>query len=126
MGQVSRLAGRASHSSPPQVDRRPICRDLACQALLTQYQTLLPDTYLRTLAYTRSPSYFVLVADLDVARGSALANVAKIVISYRRDDSAATVGRIYDRLVIRFGCGVAFNDIDAHRHGLRGVSPFNL
>lgn len=36
-----------------------------------------------------------------------------IFISYRRDDSAATVGRIYDRLVEAFGKEVVFKDVDS-------------
>jgi hypothetical protein len=36
-----------------------------------------------------------------------------IFISYRRDDSAATVGRIYDRLVANFGRAAVFKDVDS-------------
>jgi len=39
--------------------------------------------------------------------------VSGIFISYRRDDSAATVGRIYDRLVEAFGKEVVFKDVDS-------------
>jgi len=39
--------------------------------------------------------------------------VSGIFISYRRDDSAATVGRIYDRLVEVFGKEVVFKDVDS-------------
>lgn len=35
----------------------------------------------------------------------------KIFISYRREDSAATCGRIYDRLVARFGKANVFKDV---------------
>jgi hypothetical protein len=38
--------------------------------------------------------------------------LAKILISYRRADSAAIVGRIYDRLVARYGAGSVFLDVD--------------
>jgi hypothetical protein len=38
--------------------------------------------------------------------------LAKILISYRRADSAAIVGRIYDRLVARYGAQTVFLDID--------------
>jgi hypothetical protein len=38
--------------------------------------------------------------------------VAKITISYRREDSGAIVGRIFDRLVAHYGTGTVFRDID--------------
>jgi hypothetical protein len=38
---------------------------------------------------------------------------AKIFISYRRDDSADVTGRIYDRLVERFGKAQVFKDVDS-------------
>ena len=37
----------------------------------------------------------------------------KIVVSYRRSDSAATAGRIYDHLLNQFGAGHVFMDVDA-------------
>jgi len=37
----------------------------------------------------------------------------RILISYRRADSAAIVGRIYDLLVARYGAGTVFLDIDS-------------
>jgi hypothetical protein len=36
----------------------------------------------------------------------------KILISYRRSDSAAMAGRICDRLIARYGAGSVFLDID--------------
>lgn len=39
--------------------------------------------------------------------------MARIAISYRRDDSASITGRIYDRLVARYGDDSVFMDIDA-------------
>lgn len=36
----------------------------------------------------------------------------RIFICYRREDSAATVGRIYDRLVAHFGRNLVFKDVD--------------
>jgi hypothetical protein len=36
----------------------------------------------------------------------------RIVISYRRDDSAAITGRIFDRLVARYGADTVFRDVD--------------
>ena len=36
-----------------------------------------------------------------------------IFISYRRDDSQALAGRVYDRLTQRFGKEQVFRDIDA-------------
>jgi hypothetical protein len=47
-----------------------------------------------------------------VAR-DASARRPKILVSYRRDDSADIVGRIYDRLIARYGAGSAFLDIDS-------------
>lgn len=41
----------------------------------------------------------------------------KIFISYRRADSAATCGRIYDRLVAAFGKDAVFKDVDAIGYG---------
>ena len=38
--------------------------------------------------------------------------MSKIVVSYRRSDSAATAGRIYDRLIDRFGEASVFMDVD--------------
>jgi TIR domain len=38
--------------------------------------------------------------------------MARIAISYRRDDSAAITGRIFDRLVTRYGAGSVFRDVD--------------
>lgn len=42
----------------------------------------------------------------------------EIFISYRRDDSAGTTGRIYDRLVGSFPKHTVFMDVDAAMHGL--------
>ena len=42
----------------------------------------------------------------------------KIFISYRRDDSAAHTGRLYDRLEGHFGQGQVFMDVDAIKPGL--------
>ncbi|MCZ6534785.1 MAG: toll/interleukin-1 receptor domain-containing protein [Chloroflexi bacterium] len=42
----------------------------------------------------------------------------RIFISYRRDDSAAHSGRIYDRLEGHFGQGQVFMDVDTIRPGL--------
>jgi hypothetical protein len=38
--------------------------------------------------------------------------LATILISYRRADSAAIVGRIYDRLIARYGANAVFLDVD--------------
>ena len=45
----------------------------------------------------------------------------KIFISYRRNDSATSAGRIYDRLEGHFGQGQVFMDVDAIRPGLNFV-----
>jgi hypothetical protein len=39
--------------------------------------------------------------------------MSKILISYRREDSADVTGRIYDRLVQKFGQGAVFKDVDS-------------
>ena len=39
--------------------------------------------------------------------------VAKIFISYRRDDSAGHAGRVHDRLALEFGSDLLFMDVDA-------------
>ncbi len=44
--------------------------------------------------------------------------MAKIFISYRRDDSAGHAGRLYDRLEGRFGQGQVFMDVDDIELGL--------
>ncbi len=44
--------------------------------------------------------------------------MSKIVISYRRSDSAATAGRIYDRLIDRFGEASVFMDVDKIPFGI--------
>jgi hypothetical protein len=43
--------------------------------------------------------------------------VSKVFISYRRDDSAPTTGRIYDRLVAHFGRDSVFKDVDNIPYG---------
>jgi hypothetical protein len=47
-----------------------------------------------------------------IRRRSRSENVAKIFLSYRRDDSRADAGRLYDRLSARFGAETVFMDID--------------
>ncbi|MFA5949024.1 MAG: TIR domain-containing protein [Hyphomicrobium sp.] len=42
----------------------------------------------------------------------------EIFISYRRDDSAGTTGRIYDRIIRAFPREKVFMDVDAAMHGL--------
>jgi TIR domain len=43
--------------------------------------------------------------------------VSKIFISYRRDDSAANAGRLYDSLCARFGAEQVFMDVDGIKLG---------
>ena len=43
--------------------------------------------------------------------------MGSIFISYRRQDSTAYAGRLYDRLVERFGAGSVFMDIDSINPG---------
>ena len=38
--------------------------------------------------------------------------VAKVFISYRRDDSAGHAGRVHDRLAHEFGSDLLFMDVD--------------
>ncbi len=45
----------------------------------------------------------------------------RIFISYRRNDSATSAGRIYDRLEGHFGQGQVFMDVDAIRPGMNFV-----
>ncbi len=49
----------------------------------------------------------------------------KIFISYRRNDSAAHTGRIYDRLEGHFGQGQVFMDVDTIKPGF-GLSPATM
>lgn len=44
--------------------------------------------------------------------------MSKILISYRREDSAAVTGRIYDRLIQEFGSGAIFKDVDSTPFGV--------
>lgn len=44
--------------------------------------------------------------------------MTKLVISYRRSDTAAIAGRIFDRLVARYGTGSVFMDIDSIPFGI--------
>lgn len=44
--------------------------------------------------------------------------MSKILISYRREDSADVSGRIYDRLVHEFGVGTIFKDVDSIPFGI--------
>lgn len=48
-----------------------------------------------------------------VARHEASQRIVRIFISYRRDDSADVTGRLYDRLVARFGRERVFKDVDS-------------
>ena len=41
----------------------------------------------------------------------------RVFVCYRRDDSAASAGRVFDRLVARFGQGNVFMDVDTIRPG---------
>ncbi len=44
--------------------------------------------------------------------------MSKILVSYRREDSADVTGRIYDRLVQKFGQGAVFKDVDSIPFGV--------
>jgi hypothetical protein len=44
--------------------------------------------------------------------------MAKIIISYRRADSQAMAGRIFDRLIAHYGEKAVFMDIDAIPFGI--------
>ncbi len=44
--------------------------------------------------------------------------MSKILISYRREDSADVTGRIYDRLIQQFGRGTVFKDVDSMPFGV--------
>ena len=44
--------------------------------------------------------------------------MSKILISYRREDSADVTGRIYDRLVQQFGQEAVFKDVDSIPFGV--------
>ncbi len=47
--------------------------------------------------------------------------MARIFISYRRDDSSGHAGRLYDHLAGHFGLGQVFMDVDAIQPGLHFV-----
>ncbi|MFA5949023.1 MAG: DUF4189 domain-containing protein [Hyphomicrobium sp.] len=49
----------------------------------------------------------------------------EIFVSYRRDDSAGTTGRLYDRLIRTFPREKVFMDVDAAMHGLDFVRVLN-
>lgn len=44
--------------------------------------------------------------------------MSKILISYRREDSADLTGRIYDRLIQQFDQGAIFKDVDSIPFGV--------
>lgn len=44
--------------------------------------------------------------------------MSKILISYRREDSADVTGRLYDRLIQQFGQGAIFKDVDSIPFGV--------
>jgi hypothetical protein len=58
------------------------------------------------------PEDSILLAKSSAPEGSDF-GMGGIFISYRRDDSAATVGRIYDRLIANFGRAAVFKDVDS-------------
>ena len=45
--------------------------------------------------------------------------MARVFLSYRRDDTAAYAGRLYDRLVAHFGANQVFIDIDQIEPGIQ-------
>jgi hypothetical protein len=61
-----------------------------------------------TIDETNSP-HWVKLFSVEPLRG---AIASKICISYRRDDSAGTAGRLHDRLAERFGHNNLFIDVD--------------
>jgi formylglycine-generating enzyme required for sulfatase activity len=44
--------------------------------------------------------------------------MSRILLSYRREDSADVTGRIYDRLIQQFGRGTVFKDVDSMPFGV--------
>jgi hypothetical protein len=56
---------------------------------------------------------------LILANGAAM--TSKVFISYRRDDSAGSAGRLHDRLALEFGRDLLFMDVDAIPLGLNFV-----
>src|ERR1700724_2377909 len=61
------------------------------------------------------PGYSPMGQDCRPMRGAAM---TKIAISYRRHDSDAITGRIFDRLVAHYGADSVFRDIDNIPPGL--------
>lgn len=57
--------------------------------------------------------------------GEKLSNSISIFISYRRSDSEAMTGRIYDRLVNDFSRGQIFKDVDSIRLGVDFVEDLD-
>src|SRR6267154_4326512 len=47
--------------------------------------------------------------------------IGKVFISYRRDDSAGSAGRVHDRLEREFGSGLLFMDVDSISLGVNFV-----
>ncbi len=68
-----------------------------------------PSSALRTIPLTQAVT--IVVANQWTV-------LPKIFISYRRNDSATSAGRIYDRLEVHFGQGQVFMDVDTIRPGL--------
>lgn len=80
------------------------------------------DEFLKSSENTHSTQNRTAPVKLPVDSGNVQSNIgvsgSKIFISYRRSDSADISGRIYDRLIPKFGREAVFKDVDSIPLGL--------
>jgi hypothetical protein len=97
------LAGPAAKDSAPRpIKSEPVVR---ASAEPPAHKVAADPPPVPRTAASPQPSYFAPVND-------------RILISYRRADSADVTGRIYDRLAQRFGKDLIFKDVDSIPLGL--------
>jgi uncharacterized membrane protein YeaQ/YmgE (transglycosylase-associated protein family) len=87
----------------------------------TPFSALIPLAFLRIVA-RQSPSTATLAARQPAVARQPTPQLATytpgLFLSYRRSDSAAETGRIYDRLVGHFGKEAIFKDVDSIPYGV--------
>jgi hypothetical protein len=71
----------------------------------------LRATELKDAEQQKKQSEVVRQGKRESRRAESTQQVARIAITYRRDDSAVITGRIFDRLVARYGAGCVFRDL---------------
>jgi TIR domain len=75
--------------------------------------TASPESTFDTQLPTNKSSSKSTIAPVPEVTSDQVSKFAPVFISYRRDDSADIVGRIYDRMVSSFGAEGVFKDVDS-------------